>query len=211
VGERVLDVGTGSGFIAASLAERVGPAGSVVAVDVVEKRQVSDGFEFTPVAGTTLPFPDQSFDIVLSNHLFEHVGGTDDTLHHLREVARVLRDGGVCYLAVTNRYVVIEPHFHLPFLSWLPAALRTPYVRLFRGGRAYDCDLPSRSDVLALLASAGLAYDELTLAAIDELRRVEGGTPAVRLARRLPTAILRRALPLIPTMVFLLRRAPSTG
>src|SRR5439155_8077559 len=61
-GARVLDVGTGSGYIAASLAGRVGPAGSVVAVDVVDKRQVSDGFEFTQVAGTTLPFPDQSFD-----------------------------------------------------------------------------------------------------------------------------------------------------
>jgi SAM-dependent methyltransferase len=205
-GASILDVGTGAGYIAAALAARVGAEGRVCAVDVDDRRQVLDGYEFTAVGDTSLPFADASFDIVLSNHIFDHVLGEQAKLHHLQEIARVLRSQGVAYLAVTSRYVLVEPHFHLPFLSWLPAALRTPYIRAFRRGESYDCDLPSRGGVARLVRRAGLVYEDLTLEAVDELRRVEGGSASVRLAALVPDAALRVALPLIPTMIVLLRR-----
>src|SRR5258708_30456537 len=65
-GLRVLDVGTGVGVIASTLRTFVGPDGEVHSVDVVDLRVEEDGYEFHIGAGTTLPFADESFDVVSS-------------------------------------------------------------------------------------------------------------------------------------------------
>jgi ubiquinone/menaquinone biosynthesis C-methylase UbiE len=125
-GARLLDIGAGSGYIASNLREFVGAEGEVWAVDVNDQRRTNEGYRFKPVTGTELPFEDDSFDVVLSNHVIEHVGDRAAQLHHLGEIRRVLAPGGVCYLAVPNRWGLVEPHFRLPFLSWIPAGLRDP-------------------------------------------------------------------------------------
>jgi ubiquinone/menaquinone biosynthesis C-methylase UbiE len=52
------------------------------------------------ITGTHLPFADDSFDVVLSNHVIEHV---EDQGEHLKELRRVLREDGICYLATPNK------------------------------------------------------------------------------------------------------------
>lgn len=204
-GARVLDVGTGSGVIAASFAKLVGPGGRVAGVDVLDQRVVEEGYEFVQVAGTSLPFPDGSFDLVISNHVIEHVGGPLERREHLGEIRRVLRPGGMVYLAVPNRWVLVEPHFHLPFLSWLPSGLRTPYVRLARRGRFYDCDLPTRGAALRLARECGFSAEELELEALTRMAEVEGGT-LPRVFSAIPEPLLRALLPVVPTVVLLLRK-----
>jgi glycosyltransferase involved in cell wall biosynthesis/SAM-dependent methyltransferase len=204
-GAEVLDIGAGSGVIAASLAERVGPKGRVVAVDLHDQRVVSEGYEFVPVTDTTLPFDSESFDLVVSNHVLDHVGGRREKTHHLEEIRRVLRPGAACYLAVANRWVLVEPHFRLPFLSWLPARLRTPYVRAARRGEAYDCDLPARGEVLDLVRRAGFDYEELELEALTGLAELEGAA-LPRAVSRVPPRALRAVLPIFPTVVLFLRK-----
>jgi glycosyltransferase involved in cell wall biosynthesis/SAM-dependent methyltransferase len=206
-GARVLDVGTGSGVIAALLADAAGSQGEVVGVDLVDQRVLTEGYRFRQVFDTTLPFSADLFDLVISNHVLDHVGGRREKRRHLAEVRRVLRAGGCCYLAVANRWVVLEPHFRLPFLSWLPRRARTPYVRLARRGRFYDCDLPTRREVLDLVEEAGFAHEELELEALAQYANVEGGV-ASRLAARAPHGLLRALLPIFPTVVLLLRKEP---
>ena len=94
-GARLLDIGAGSGYIASNLGELVGDEGEVWAVDVNDQRRTNDGYRFKAVTGTALPFEDDAFDVVLSNHVIEHVGDRSAQLHHLREVGRVLAPGGV--------------------------------------------------------------------------------------------------------------------
>ena len=211
-GATLLEIGVGSGVIAASLAESVGPKGRVSGVDVRDSR-VDTGFDFVLTEGTTLPFEDGSFDIVVSNHVVEHVGERSDQLGHLREIARVLRDGGVAYLATPNRWTLIEPHFRLPFLSWLPRRLRTPYVRLARRDERYDCEPLSRRELLELCEAAGLEAADRTLDAIRLTTAIESVSAPARLVAEAPRAVHRMLLPVIPTHILILRkrgRPPQT-
>lgn len=74
-----------------------------------------------------LDFPDESFDFCYSSCAIEHIGGRDDFLRHMNEVARVLKSGGVYVLTteVSLEDEVIENPgnyvFTLPYLAGLIA------------------------------------------------------------------------------------------
>src|SRR5688572_14531042 len=128
-GAALLDIGAGSGWIAHYFGTHPRHRLAVSAVDARDERVAKEGYAFRQVDGTALPFPDASFDVVLSNHVIEHVGGEAEQLRHLAEARRVLRPGGTFYLAVPNRWSLVEPHYRLPFLSWLPGGLANAWVR----------------------------------------------------------------------------------
>ncbi len=100
-GARVLDVATGTGVIALAAADRVGPTGSVVGVDL-SPDMLDRARQKVSLAGLTqvelregeaehLEFPDESFDVVLcASSLFL----VPDMLAALREWRRVLVPGG---------------------------------------------------------------------------------------------------------------------
>ena len=207
-GADILDIGCGNGVIAHHLASTTAPGGSVSAVDVMDQRTTFEGYTFREVSGTALPFDDASFDVVLSNHTIEHVGGRRDQLDHLSEIRRVLRSHGICYLAVPNRWRPVEAHFHLLFLAWLPRSLRTPYVRLARRGAHYDCDIPSGREVARLIGEAGFEYDEVTVGAFPLLLEIEEPRGLKRALLRTPPRLAAKFQPLLPTRMYILRKTP---
>jgi arsenite methyltransferase len=105
-GERVLDLGSGSGTDAFFAAQRVGEGGSVVGVDFTPEQvrkasRVRDAtgiarVEFVEAPIDDLPFKDESFDVVISNGVINlsPVKG-----RVFSEAARVLRPGGRLALA----------------------------------------------------------------------------------------------------------------
>lgn len=121
-----LDIGTGAGIIARRLAEEFK---SLTSVDVIDQRTERGGFRFLQVPNERLPFPDDAFDVVISNQVIEHVW---QPRLHLREMARVLKPQGIGYLATPNRYALMEPHYRLPLLAWFPAPLAARYLRLVK-------------------------------------------------------------------------------
>ncbi|MQB01593.1 MAG: methyltransferase domain-containing protein [Actinobacteria bacterium] len=203
-GSKILDVGAGSGVIASLLAQEAGPKGEVWAVDVRDTRIVSEGFRFLQVADARLPFENDAFDVVVSNHVIEHVGGEREQVLHLTEMMRVLRPEGISYLATPNRWGVVEPHFHLPFLSWIPRRLRDPYVRLAHRGTAYDCDLLTKKELQALLRAVGWVYKDATLDAMRLMAKWETHNPLVRQLLTSPPWFIRTFSSIIPTMTFIL-------
>lgn len=76
--------------------------------------------------GARFPFGDQSFDIVWSNAVLEHVGSRDSQLAVLREVKRV---GKRAFLTTPNYWFPIEVHTRTPVLHWLPKRWFDRYLR----------------------------------------------------------------------------------
>ena len=86
------------------------------------------GFDFVFASGCEMPFADQSFDIVFSNSVIEHVGDRDQQRRFADEVRRV---GRRYYVQTPNRRFPIEPHLLTPFVHWLPRSWQRATVRRF--------------------------------------------------------------------------------
>lgn len=210
-GRHVLEVGTGSGIIAHCISEAVGSGGKVMAVDVADQRQITGGYDFELVESSRLPFPDATFDVVVSNHVFEHVGDLEQQADHLREIRRVLREDGFVYFAVPNRWTVVEPHFRLVFLSWVPSQVRSAYLRLFRRGAFYDCNPPSHRRLIGLFKEARLRHEQFTFKAMRIMAALEDPSPWTRRLLVAPVFLQALLYPVIPTMVFILTALPLGG
>jgi SAM-dependent methyltransferase len=138
---RVLDDGCGVG----TYVERLGRAGAKVAgleYDFERARQASaKSPEILNAASESLPFASDTFDLVLSHEVLEHVR---DDQAAIREMARVLRPGGRAIIFCPNRGYPFETHgiywrghYHFGnklFVNYLPRGLRdrlAPHVRVY--------------------------------------------------------------------------------
>jgi len=202
---RMLEIGCGTGGISHYFATHAQLKCEVDAVDVVDLRELKDGYRFTPVSGTGLPFADASFDVVITNHVIEHVGDRDSQAHHLREVRRVMKPGGQGYLAVPNRWQLVEPHYQLAFLSWMPRRLRTPYLKLAGKGKFYDCKPLTVPELESLLSQAGFEFSNVCMPAMRLMFELErGNSPVLALLRALPPSFLSSLKRVIPTLIYVL-------
>ena len=108
-------------------------------------------------AGEKLPFPDRTFDFILSHEVLEHV--QDDRLA-VDEMVRTLKPGGRIGLFVPNRGYPFETHgiywrgsYHfgnIPGVNYLPRRLRdrlAPHVRIY-----------TRRDLERLFSSLPIRY-----------------------------------------------------
>ena len=105
-GERVLDLGSGAGTDSLVAAQMVGEDGSVTGVDMTPEmlakaRQAAAemgvrNVEFVEAEAERLPFPDESFDVVISNGVIDLIPDKDAVFS---ELFRVLRPGGRMQIA----------------------------------------------------------------------------------------------------------------
>lgn len=200
---QLLEIGTGSGGIAHYFATHPALQCAVTAVDVHDNRQVHDGYDYVTVHGVDLPFHGAQFDVVISNHVIEHVGDAAAQMRHLAEIRRVMKPDGVGYLAVPNRWMLTEPHYRLMFLSWLPHRWRTPWLKLWKKGEFYDCEPLEMGQAEQMLTAAGLDFRNLCVegwrATFDIERPDWWGT---RLLAKVPDGWLRRLNPVNPTLIY---------
>lgn len=76
------------------------------------------GMRFMRADGLNLPFGDQSFDVVHSSAVLEHVGSFGNQARFVSECARVARRA--LFLTTPNRWFPVEFHTVLPLVHWLP-------------------------------------------------------------------------------------------
>ena len=105
-GERVLDLGSGAGTDSLVAAQMVGPDGSVTGIDMTPQmlakaRAAADemglpNVRFVEAEAERLPFPDESFDVVVSNGVIDLIPDKDAVF---AELFRVLASGGRLQIA----------------------------------------------------------------------------------------------------------------
>jgi SAM-dependent methyltransferase len=78
-----------------------------------------------------IPFPNQNFDVVISNQVFEHI---DDYTLALSEIDRVLKPAGIFINIFPSVGVWREGHIGIPFAHWFKkgSQVRFYYVTLVR-------------------------------------------------------------------------------
>jgi len=128
---KVLDLGTSTGIIDNILAEKfkkvVGADIDEEAVKFAKENFKKNNLEFRVEDAMKLSFKEKSFDIVICAQVYEHVPSAKKLFS---EIYRVLSPGGTCYLAAINKLWPWEPHYNLPFLSWLPKPIANIWIRL---------------------------------------------------------------------------------
>jgi len=155
---RILDNGTGLGTYLEAIG-RANPASLRVGLEIEHERAVAALARAGAIVlgvGESLPFAGDSFDLILSNEVIEHVA---DDRAAVVEMARVARPGGRIVIFAPNRWYPVEQHgvywrgeYHFgnkPLVNYLPNPLRNrlaPHVRAYTGHglRALFDGLPLR-------------------------------------------------------------------
>jgi ubiquinone/menaquinone biosynthesis C-methylase UbiE len=200
-----VDVGCSIGFFAKGLSPYFGRVYGLDidehAITMANEEPVSNVI-FQVVDSLFLPFEDTSVDLVVCNHVYEHVPDPDRLF---KEIRRVLRPGGMCYLGAASRLTIIEPHYHLPFLSWLPKSLANRYMRLTGNGEEYYENLKTYWGLLKMIS--GFKVDDYTLRIICNPDKfcIRDIMPKGGLLEKAPMWVWLLFYHLLPSYIFILR------
>lgn len=146
---RILENGCGVGMYVEKLSAE---NGDVIGLEFDFERAIEaheKSAHITNAAGENLPFPDDSFDLILSHEVIEHV---QDDRRAIAEIVRALRPGGRMVIFCPNRGYPFETHGiywrgeyrfgNIPLVNWLP--------RPWRDKLAPHVEVYSRRDLLRL-------------------------------------------------------------
>lgn len=116
----VLDVG-GRPFIWELIRQEHGVVPKrVVLLNCANETSVFAGYESVIGDGTCMNYSENSFDLVFSNSVIEHVGDLEQMRKFAIECSRVGRE---IYIQTPNRWFFVEPHLVTLFIHWLPKVL----------------------------------------------------------------------------------------
>jgi SAM-dependent methyltransferase len=134
----VLDVGCGYGYTSAALSRLcrrvVGlEPSSALAESARTTHRTAQNLAF--VHGDLLTWrTEERFDLVILDNVYEHI---PDHAKALSAISTLLNPGGAFYILVPNRLWPLEPHYRLPFLSYLPLPIANQYLRITKRGEDY--------------------------------------------------------------------------
>jgi len=205
-GKLILDVGCGSGIISRELANH---ENEVIAMDIsmryVKKGLCGNRLTFLQADASALPFIDSSIDVIICNHILEHVHNKQRVIF---EIKRVMKEGAVGYIAQGNRLWPIEPHYRLPFLSYLPRPLAERYLSALKGKKSYNITLPTYWEVCCLLRHNFGYVRNVTTSVVSNPSRyhAEDLVPfGTRIAHALQI-LFRLFTPFLPGWIFIVRK-----
>ena len=153
--ERVLDVGCGHGMMLLAAAKRL-TSGRAIGIDIWSQadqadnnpeatltnarlEHVADRVEVQNADARSLPFPDNSFDVVVSSFVIHNLNRAADREQVMREIARVLKPGGQLAIADirhTSQYQrTLRSLGWTSLRRWFPNFLFVTPTRVLRGAK----------------------------------------------------------------------------
>lgn len=175
------------------------------AIDMARSSNTDKNVLFQVADALNLPFKDESFDLLICNHVYEHV----PLVHKMMtEIHRVLKKGGICYFAGPNKYALIEPHYCLPFLSWLPKNLANYYLKVFHESSFYYETPLSYSKLRRLVSRFNIK--DYTLEVVKHPNRFSTSYFLQNIISLIPKFILRIFVYNMPSFFWILRKNETT-
>lgn len=207
-GLAVADIGCSAGFISDELAETGAAHVAGIDIDAPGLSRAQERFgkrvSFVCGDGERLPFPDGSFDAIVFNHIYEHVVNPDAVV---TEMWRVLANDGALYLGLGNKYGIVEPHYKLPFLSYLPYGLADRYVQATGRADRYYERFRGRRGLREMLT--GFEVWDYSFSVMAEPARFHSDGDMPGLVANLPASAMKTLRPILPTYLWV--AAKSVG
>lgn len=154
----ILDLGAGAGIV--PQLDFRGKVGRVCGVDL-DPRVTKNSFLDEGVVGLAdaIPYPDETFDLVLSANVLEHLS---DPVTSFREVARVLKPGGRFFTKSPSRW------HYMPIIARMTSHGIHRVVNAWRGRQPEDTfptfyAVNTRHALRAVAREAGLRVDAIRL------------------------------------------------
>ncbi|GAB7004484.1 hypothetical protein JCM18899A_19570 [Nocardioides sp. AN3] len=195
-----LDLGCSTGFISDELRNA---GAQVIGVDIdvpglaAAHSRFGSAIGFTCADGERLPLPDRSVDVIVFNHIYEHVVDADAVMDEIR---RVLKDDGVAYFGFANKLGVVEPHYKLPFLSWLPQGLADRYIS--KAGKADHYYERFRTRPGLKRMAAGLNIWDYTYPVLTDSETFQSNDMVPARLANAPLAFWKALAPIQPTYIW---------
>ena len=211
VGDRpralAIDIGCSRGFFAEALAPHYRDVLGLD-IDLHALRLAVDANRHEHVTylngdSLALPLPDCSVDLIVCNHVYEHV---PEPQRLFAEIHRVLKTDGVCYLGAASRLTPIEPHYHLPLLSWLPKPIAHMYLRLAGRGTHYYENLQTYWGIKHLIRQFAVSDYTLRILADPDRFQARDLLPEGGMLARVPLSVWRTLYWFLPTYILVLRK-----
>jgi ubiquinone/menaquinone biosynthesis C-methylase UbiE len=131
--DTILDVGASANpaFIASNYLEWAYPTLKITALGLGEEnptwQKLYPSVPYIHGTALELPFEDNSFDVVYSHAVIEHVGSFDNQVKMISEAIRVARKS--VWITTPYRWHPVEFHTVLPLIHWLPKPIHRYFLQ----------------------------------------------------------------------------------
>lgn len=200
-----LDMGCGSGGIAAHLAPRVQHMTGIDPESWArwdEFARHNPNLSFIQASVATLDLPTASFDVVICNQVYEHV---PDPQALIARIHQLLKPEGLVYFAGPNLLFPIEPHVFWPFVHWLPRAFAIRLMKALGSKKADSLDAFS-THYWKLKGWLSLYFNPENAIPVFLKNTRPQATKKPSLFQYIPNCVMYALTPLSPTFVFILRK-----
>ena len=202
-----IDIGCSAGFFTTSLTpfftHVVGVDIDTHALKLADSESADSGANYVVTDSLNLPFEDRTVDLIICNHVYEHVPNADKLFE---EIFRVLKPHGSCYLGAASRLTFIEPHYHLPLLSWLPKPFAHIYMRIMQKGDYYYENLRTYFGIKRLVSEFDITDYTLKVVADPDRYNARDLITKNSLLDKIPLSMWKAFYWLLPSYILILKR-----
>lgn len=203
----ILDIGCSSGVITDHLAkhfrETIGIDVDKIAVEKAQKAYKRKTLSFKVSSGTSLPFNNESFDIVICNQVYSYASNPRKMV---REIHRVLKKQGLCLFTGDNLLYPMESLYHLLFIKWLPKKIQMFLLKIIGYQNFYIGNYKTYWGLRKLCENFEIIDYTIKVLLNPRKYKFKKLEKYKKFVNRIPYSFLKLLEPLFPTFVFVLQK-----